>query len=111
LSGWSWTSWENPKAPSGGDLRRSLRGTRAPRARERVARPPADLLGIATRTGALVVFAAGFLAVADTFTHTGQIAMLRRLAGSPVRGESYFRSDIAVGRVGQDQSAPHREFD
>lgn len=37
--------------------------------------------------------------------------MLRRLAGSPVRGESYFRSDIAVGRVGQDQSAPHREFD
>jgi hypothetical protein len=49
--------------------------------------------------------------VADAFTHTGQIGMLRRLAGSPVRGESYFRSDIAVGRVGPDQSAPRREFD
>jgi hypothetical protein len=68
-------------------------------------------LGIATRTGALVAFAAGFLAVVAAFTNTGQIGMLRRLAGSPVRGESYFRSDIAVGRVGQDQSAPHREFD
>jgi hypothetical protein len=50
-------------------------------------------------------------AVADALTHTGQIGMLRRLAGSPVRGESYFRSDIAVGRVGLDQSAPRREFD
>jgi hypothetical protein len=49
--------------------------------------------------------------VADALTHTGQIAMLRRLAGSPVRGESYFRSDIAIGRVGQDQAAPRREFD
>jgi hypothetical protein len=49
--------------------------------------------------------------VADAFTHTGQIAMLRRLAGSPVRGESYLQSDIAIGRVGRDQSAPRREFD
>ena len=49
--------------------------------------------------------------VADAFTHTGQIAMLRRLAGSPVRGESYFRSDIAIGRVGKDQAAPRRELD
>ena len=49
--------------------------------------------------------------VADAFTHTGQIAMLRRLAGSPVRGESYFRSDIAIGRVGEVQSPPRREFD
>jgi len=49
--------------------------------------------------------------VADALTHTGQIAMLRRLAGSPVRGESYFRSDIEVGRVGRDQAAPRREFD
>jgi hypothetical protein len=37
--------------------------------------------------------------------------MLRRLAGSPVRGESYFRSDIEVGRVGPDQAAPNKEFD
>lgn len=49
--------------------------------------------------------------VADAFTHTGQIGMLRRLAGSPVRGESYFRSDIEIGRVGVDQAAPNREFD
>jgi hypothetical protein len=49
--------------------------------------------------------------VADALTHTGQIGMLRRLAGSPVRGESYYRSDIAAGRVGEDQSAPRVEFD
>ena len=49
--------------------------------------------------------------VADALTHIGQIAMLRRLSGSPVRGESYFRADIAAGRVGLEQSAPIREFD
>ena len=49
--------------------------------------------------------------VADALTHTGQIAMLRRLAGSPVRGESYFQSDIELGRVGLDQAAPRKEFD
>ncbi len=41
----------------------------------------------------------------------GQIAMLRRLAGSPVKGENYFKSGITAGRVGPDQSAPRREFD
>ena len=49
--------------------------------------------------------------VADALTHTGQIGMLRRLAGSPVRGESYFRSDIEIGRLGLDQAAPRKEFD
>ena len=49
--------------------------------------------------------------VADALTHTGQIAMLRRLAGCPIRGESYFRADIATGRVGADQAAPRLEFD
>jgi hypothetical protein len=49
--------------------------------------------------------------IADALTHVGQIAMLRRLAGSPVRGENYFKADIAVGRVGADQSAAKREFD
>jgi hypothetical protein len=44
-------------------------------------------------------------------THIGQIAMLRRMAGSPVRGESYFKSEIVMGRVGEDQAAPVREFD
>jgi len=49
--------------------------------------------------------------VADALTHVGQIAMLRRLAGAPVRGENYFLADIAVGRVGQEQSQPRYEFD
>jgi hypothetical protein len=49
--------------------------------------------------------------VADALTHVGQIAMLRRLAGSPVRGENYFRADIVSGRVGSRQSSPKLEFD
>jgi hypothetical protein len=49
--------------------------------------------------------------VADAFTHVGQIAMLRRLAGEPIRGENYFRADIVAGRVGPEQSQPRREFD
>jgi len=49
--------------------------------------------------------------IADAFTHTGQISMLRRMAGSPVRGENYFQAEIAAGRVGTDQAAPKREFE
>lgn len=49
--------------------------------------------------------------IADALTHTGQLAMLRRLAGNPVRGENYFRAEIEAGRVGPDQAAPNREFD
>jgi len=49
--------------------------------------------------------------VADALTHVGQIALLRRLAGSPVRGENYFKADIESGRVGAKQSAPRVEFD
>lgn len=48
--------------------------------------------------------------VADALTHVGQIAILRRLAGSPVKGENYFAAEIAAGRVGPDQSSPKREF-
>src|SRR5207249_10154731 len=48
--------------------------------------------------------------VADSLTHIGQIAMLRRLAGSPVKGENYFKAEIATGSVGPEQSAPRREF-
>src|SRR5262249_29835968 len=36
--------------------------------------------------------------VADALTHVGQLAMLRRLAGAPIRGENYFAADIAIGR-------------
>jgi len=49
--------------------------------------------------------------IADALSHVGQIAMLRRLAGSPVRGENYFVAGISTGVVGQNQPAPVREFD
>jgi hypothetical protein len=52
-------------------------------------------------------------AVADSLTHTGQLTMLRRLAGSHVRGENYSRADIRVGQVGAKQPPPpeRSEFD
>jgi hypothetical protein len=49
--------------------------------------------------------------IADALTHVGQIAMLRRMAGAPIRGENYFRADIAAGRVGAQQAASNVEFD
>lgn len=48
--------------------------------------------------------------VADTLNHVGQIAILRRMAGVPVKGENYYQADIATGRVGAEQSPPKREF-
>ncbi|HUI66449.1 MAG TPA: hypothetical protein VL126_16510 [Bacteroidota bacterium] len=49
--------------------------------------------------------------VADALTHVGQLTLLRRLSGAPVRGENYFKAKIAVGRAGADQSAAEVEFD
>jgi hypothetical protein len=49
--------------------------------------------------------------IADALTHVGQIAMLRRIAGSPIRFENYFMADIVTGRVGKEQSPPRREFE
>ena len=49
--------------------------------------------------------------VADSLAHVGQIAMLRRLAGAPVRAENYAKADIAAGRVGPEQTRPRTEFD
>lgn len=49
--------------------------------------------------------------VADALTHVGQIAMLRRMAGAPIRGENYFVAEISAGQVGAQQPAPKREFD
>lgn len=40
--------------------------------------------------------------IGDALTHVGQIVMLRRLAGSPVRAESYFTAEIVAGSVGED---------
>ena len=47
--------------------------------------------------------------IADALTHIGQIAILRRLAGEPVKRENYFVAEITVGRVGADQKPPKRE--
>jgi hypothetical protein len=49
-------------------------------------------------------------AIADSLTHVGQLAMLRRLAGVRMRSENYSRADIVAGRVGSAQTAPKREF-
>jgi hypothetical protein len=49
-------------------------------------------------------------AIADALTHVGQLALLRRLAGAPIRGENYAKAEIAAGRVGPNQVAPRREF-
>jgi len=51
--------------------------------------------------------------VADALTHTGQLAMLRRLHGSPVKGENYSRADIQIGRISMEQTPadPGTEFD
>lgn len=51
--------------------------------------------------------------VADALTHTGQLAMLRRLSGAPMKGESYNRADVVAGRIGLEQTPadPRYEFD
>ncbi len=49
--------------------------------------------------------------IADALTYVGQLAMLRRVAGAPVRAENYFRAAIVAGQVGPDQSAVRTEFD
>jgi len=48
--------------------------------------------------------------IADALTHVGQLTMLRRLAGAPIRGENYYQADIVAGRTGAEQTAPAREF-
>jgi hypothetical protein len=49
--------------------------------------------------------------IADALTHVGQLTMLRRLAGAPIRSENYFVASIAIGQVGPGQALPKREFD
>jgi hypothetical protein len=48
--------------------------------------------------------------VADALTHVGQLAMLRRLAGSPAVGENFFVASIAVGQVDSKQPAAVKPF-
>ncbi len=44
--------------------------------------------------------------LADAMTHAGQLAMLRRLAGSPVPSENFIHAGIDAGNVGADQPQP-----
>jgi hypothetical protein len=49
--------------------------------------------------------------IADSLTHIGQIAMLRRIAACRIKGENYFVAEIEAGKVGLEQAAPRREFE
>ena len=40
--------------------------------------------------------------IGDALTHVGQIVMLRRVAGKPVRVESYFTAEIVAGEVTEE---------
>lgn len=48
---------------------------------------------------------------ADALTHVGQLAMLRRMSGHPMKGESYFYAPIEPGRVGAEQQAPEAKYE
>jgi hypothetical protein len=49
--------------------------------------------------------------IADALTHTGQLTMLRRLAGSPITGENYAKAAISAGTVGAEHTAPRVEHE
>lgn len=44
---------------------------------------------------------------ADALTHVGQLAMLRRLSGSPVQGESFIQAHVDPADLGPDR--PERQ--
>ena len=48
--------------------------------------------------------------IADALTHVGQLAMMRRLAGSPICGENYYVAEIKAGQAGAEQPAPVQPF-
>ncbi len=37
--------------------------------------------------------------VADALTHVGQLAMLRRISGSPAKPKNYFKAEIGAGTI------------
>ncbi len=49
--------------------------------------------------------------ISDALTHIGQVAVLRRQAGAPVRSEVYAKAKIAAGHVGEEQPKNPLEFD
>ncbi len=48
--------------------------------------------------------------IADALSHTGQLAMLRRLAGSRIAGENYYVARIEMGQAGEEQPDPVKTF-
>jgi len=48
--------------------------------------------------------------IADALTHTGQLAMLRRLAGYRIAGENYYVAKIEAGQTGEQQPHPVKTF-
>ena len=44
--------------------------------------------------------------LSDAMAHAGQLALLRRLSGSPIAPENFFAAAIDPSRLGLDQSAP-----
>lgn len=49
--------------------------------------------------------------ISDALTHIGQVGVLRRQAGVPIRSEVYAKANIATGRVGEEQPKSPFEFD
>ena len=48
--------------------------------------------------------------VADAINHVGQLAMMRRLAGSKIKGENFFVAEIRAGQTGASQPEPVKTF-
>ncbi len=44
--------------------------------------------------------------LSDAMTHVGQLAMLRRIAGSPIHAENFFKAAIKAGQVSDVQPEP-----
>lgn len=49
--------------------------------------------------------------ISDALTHIGQVAVLRRQSGAPVRSEVYAKAEVTTGRVGEEQPKNPLEFD
>ncbi len=47
----------------------------------------------------------------DAMTHAGQLALLRRLAGSPVAPENFVAAEISAERLGADQKVESGEVE
>jgi hypothetical protein len=44
--------------------------------------------------------------LSDAMSHAGQLALLRRLSGSPIAPENFYEAAIHPSRLGPDQAAP-----